>query len=165
MELVLKHCCHKETEYLKMTLMMSLTQQESGVETAHKASVNDNQPPSHQVEQVEADQQRDSASPDLETRSEMGLNTDNEEPHCERRAKVEEELQETEAGGGAVSDDEVKGVKRKREEEVGQSTEKKKVEIHSLVCFHIPYKWGSFIRGVNVFPAKSDDCFIINNSL
>lgn len=96
--------------------------------------MSDNQPSSHQEEQRAAIQEGDSASVDPE--SSAGLNTE-EETDAEKRDKTEAEEQETQ---GAESDgEEGKGVKRKREEvhredEVGQTSEKKKVKTHK---FHI----------------------------
>lgn len=120
--------------------------------------MNDNQLPSHQEEQPEADQQGDSATADPEPRSETGLNTKQEEPGTEKRDNVEEEQQETEEGGGGVSDgEEGKGVKRKREEvlkeeEVGQSTEKKKVKMSSLVLSFMCHLNGAvLLKGIPLF--------------
>lgn len=96
--------------------------------------MNDNQPPSHQEEQPEAEQQGDSETLDPET----VLNTEQEEPGAGKRDKVDERQQDTEEGGAWVCDEEAKGVKRKREElpnedEAEQSTEKKKVKMSSLL--------------------------------
>uniref|UniRef100_A0A4W6DPF0 Proline, glutamate and leucine rich protein 1 n=1 Tax=Lates calcarifer TaxID=8187 RepID=A0A4W6DPF0_LATCA len=105
-------------------------QQDLRAEPVQEASVSDNQPSSHQEGQLAAAQEGDSAAADPETSA--GLNTkEQEETNAEKRDKVVAEQQETKGEGGGESDgEEGKGVKRKREEEeAGQNTEKKKVNI------------------------------------
>ncbi|XP_035004675.1 proline-, glutamic acid- and leucine-rich protein 1 [Hippoglossus stenolepis] len=109
-------------------------QQESWAETAQEASVSDNQPCSHQEEQPASAEEGETAAAEPETAT--ALNTkEQEETNENRDNKVETELQETKGGrGGGESDgEEVKGLKRKREdvhraEEAGHSTEKKKLD-------------------------------------
>ncbi|XP_044039438.1 proline-, glutamic acid- and leucine-rich protein 1 [Siniperca chuatsi] len=107
-------------------------QQESGAQPAQEASVSDNQPSSHQEEQL-----ADSAAADPETST--GPNTKaQEETDAEKTENRKPEQQDTEGGGREESDgEEGKGVKRKREEahreeEAGQSTEKKKLDDEAM---------------------------------
>ncbi|KAF3697443.1 Proline-, glutamic acid- and leucine-rich protein 1 [Channa argus] len=104
--------------------------QESRDESTKQTNVSDYQLPGHQEEQPVAVQQEDSATADLEPSSETDVNTEAQaETDIEKKDTMQEEKEETEAGDGGVSDgDEGKGVKRKREEESGQSTEKKKLD-------------------------------------
>ncbi|KAE8278795.1 Proline-, glutamic acid- and leucine-rich protein 1 [Larimichthys crocea] len=107
-------------------------QQESGAEPAQEAAASDNQPSCHQEGQLAA-VQGDVTAADPETLTDQKTKEE-EETDAEQRDKIKAEQQETEEGQGRVSDEEEgKGVKRKREEvhreeEAGQSTEKKKLD-------------------------------------
>lgn len=124
--------------HLKLALSLLLTQQGSGAERAQEATMSDNPPSSHQEEQLAAVPDGDMGVADPETST--GPNTkDQEETDAEKRETIKAEQQETEEGGGEESDgEEGKGVKRKREEvhredEAGQSTEKKRVKNSWLI--------------------------------
>ncbi|KAK5848667.1 hypothetical protein PBY51_006261 [Eleginops maclovinus] len=105
--------------------------QESAAEPAQEASVSDSLPSNRQEEQPE--EERDSAP--AEPATSTGPNTKQpEETDAEKRDRVQAE--QSEAGGGE-SDEEGKGVKRKREEtnreeEAGRGTEKKKMDDESM---------------------------------
>lgn len=110
---------------------MALTQQDSGTEHTPEATVSDDPPCSHQDDQVEDVPEGavgvayPNASTDLSTK-------DQEETDTKKNGTVKAKEQDTEGDGGEYDGEEGKGVKRKREdmqreEEVGQSTEKKKV--------------------------------------
>lgn len=92
--------------------------------------MSDNQPSGHQEDPL-----TDSAAADCET-STVPDTKEQEETDADKSENIKPEQQETEGQEGGESDgEEGKGVKRKREEthreeEVGQSTEKKKVSIH-----------------------------------
>ncbi|XP_073331405.1 proline-, glutamic acid- and leucine-rich protein 1 [Pagrus major] len=106
--------------------------QESGADPVPEATMSDDQPSSQQEEQLVAVKEGDIAAADSETSRDVNTK-DQEETDPETREKIKAE-QETEGGGGRDSDgEEGKGVKRKREEvhreeEAGQSTEKKKLD-------------------------------------
>ncbi|XP_042256468.1 proline-, glutamic acid- and leucine-rich protein 1 [Thunnus maccoyii] len=112
-------------------------QQEPGDEPTQEASVNDNQPSSHQEEQLAAIQEGDSAS-SADPETSTGLNTEEQvETDAEKRDKTEAEQQETQGGVGDSDGEEGKGVKRKREEvhredEAGQTPEKKKLDDEAM---------------------------------
>lgn len=101
-------------------------------EPAQEASVSEKQASSHPEEQLVATQDGDSAAADPQTST--CLNTEEQEDtDAEKRDKTEAEQQETQEGGGGSDGEEGKGVKRKREEahredEMGQTPEKKKVK-------------------------------------
>lgn len=120
-------------DYEPCTKTDSPYQQESGAEPAQEAAASDNQPSCHQEGQLAA-VQGDVTAADPETLTDQKTKEE-EETDAEQRDKIKAEQQETEEGQGRVSDEEEgKGVKRKREEvhreeEAGQSTEKKKVKI------------------------------------
>lgn len=99
--------------------------------------MNDNQPSSHQEEQLAAIQEGDSAS-SADPETSTGLNTEEQvETDAEKRDKTEAEQQETQGGVGDSDGEEGKGVKRKREEvhredEAGQTPEKKKLDDEAM---------------------------------
>ncbi|XP_038586087.1 proline-, glutamic acid- and leucine-rich protein 1 isoform X2 [Micropterus salmoides] len=107
-------------------------QQESGTEPAQEATVSDNQPSGHQEDPL-----TDSAAADCET-STVPDTKEQEETDADKSENIKPEQQETEGQEGGESDgEEGKGVKRKREEthreeEVGQSTEKKKLDEEAM---------------------------------
>uniref|UniRef100_A0A3B4TMI1 Proline-, glutamic acid- and leucine-rich protein 1 n=1 Tax=Seriola dumerili TaxID=41447 RepID=A0A3B4TMI1_SERDU len=117
------------------------SQQESRPEPTQEASVGENQPCSGQEEQQ---QQQPSAAPEGDSAAadpDSSATLKPKEPvetSSENRDRGEAEQQETEGGGGGESDgEEGKGVKRKREEvhreeEAGQSTEKKKMDDEAM---------------------------------
>lgn len=100
--------------------------------------MSDNPPSSHQEEQLAAVPDGDVGVEDPETSTDPNTK-DQEETDAEKRETMKAEQQETEEGGGEESDgEESKGVKRKREEmhredEAGQSTEKKRVKNSWLI--------------------------------
>ncbi|XP_036968318.1 proline-, glutamic acid- and leucine-rich protein 1 [Acanthopagrus latus] len=108
--------------------------QESGAEPAQEAVMSDDQPSSQQEEQLAAVQEGDVAAADSETSRDANMK-EQEETDPETREQVQAE-QDAEGGGGGGREsdgEEGKGVKRKREEahreeEAGQSTEKKKMD-------------------------------------
>ncbi|KAM7365938.1 hypothetical protein PAMP_015415 [Pampus punctatissimus] len=111
-------------------------QQEPGAETAQEASVSDAQPSSHQEEQLAAIQEDESAAADPEASAHLNTK-EKEETDDEKRDKTESEQQETQGGGGESDGEEGKGVKRKREEahredEAGQTPEKKKLDDEAM---------------------------------
>lgn len=93
--------------------------------------MSDNPPCCHEEDQLAAVPDGDTGVANLETST--GPNTkDQEETEVEKRETIKEEQPETEGGGGVSDGEESKGVKRKRdktqrEDETGQSTEKKRV--------------------------------------
>ncbi|XP_008286591.1 proline-, glutamic acid- and leucine-rich protein 1 isoform X1 [Stegastes partitus] len=111
------------------------TQQESAAEPAQEVSVSDNQPSSHQEEQLVAVQEEDTPA-DPETSADLSTK-EQEETVDLKRDKTDTEQQEA-AGTEEESDgEEGKGVKRKREEgqeeeEAGQSTDKKKMDDEAM---------------------------------
>ncbi|XP_062300262.1 proline-, glutamic acid- and leucine-rich protein 1 [Scomber scombrus] len=111
-------------------------QQEPVAEPAQEASVSEKQPSSHPEEQLAATQDGDSAAADPETST--CLNTEEQEDtDAEKRDKTQAEQQETQEGGGESDGEEGKGVKRKREEahredEMGQTPEKKKLDEEAM---------------------------------
>lgn len=119
---------------------MSLTQQEPGAKAALEASVSEELPATHLEEeqqqlQAAGPQQADAAEAHPESSSSQAAGGALQETDTESREAMEAEQQEAERGGGGESDgEEGKGMKRKREElhtdeEAGQSSEKKKVQI------------------------------------
>lgn len=101
--------------------------------------MSDNPPSSHQEEQLAAVPDGDVGVAHPETSTDPNTK-DQEETDAEKRETIKAEQQETEEeGGGEESDgEESKGVKRKREEmhredEAGQSTEKKRVKNSWLI--------------------------------
>uniref|UniRef100_A0A3B5BNH5 Proline-, glutamic acid- and leucine-rich protein 1-like n=1 Tax=Stegastes partitus TaxID=144197 RepID=A0A3B5BNH5_9TELE len=109
--------------------------EESAAEPAQEVSVSDNQPSSHQEEQLVAVQEEDTPA-DPETSADLSTK-EQEETVDLKRDKTDTEQQEA-AGTEEESDgEEGKGVKRKREEgqeeeEAGQSTDKKKMDDEAM---------------------------------
>lgn len=96
--------------------------------------MSDDQPSSQQEEQLAAVQEGDVAAADSETSRDANMKEQEEtDPETREQVQAEQDAEGGEGGGRESDGEEGKGVKRKREEayreeEAGQSTEKKKVK-------------------------------------